>query len=161
MIENINSYQEARTKEEKEEISRLTNTIYVQEEKVAETLLMFFWDNGIRFDTEKQSHFTKTVDGKLIPLMGTGFPKIHITPAGKNFNAFDKIFLERLPKWKLFFYLRSRVIDPAIYFVDWFNDDALPSLGKCKERANISGVVTHNALEDAIDVLLLLRTKYT
>ena len=79
---------------------------------------------------------------------------------GKNFNAFDKIFLERLPKWKLFFYLRSRVIDPAIYFVDWFNDESLPSLGKCKERANISGVVTHNALEDAIDVLLLLRTQY-
>jgi hypothetical protein len=160
LISNINSYQEARTQEQKDEISRLTGTIYLPEEKVAETLLMFFWNNGITFDLEKYQKWSKTIDGKLEPVIMTGMPKIHITAAGKNFNAFDKIFLERIPKWKMFFYLRSRVIDPAIYFVDWFNDEALPSLGKCKERANINGVVTHNALEDAIDVLLLLRSQY-
>jgi hypothetical protein len=34
------------------------------------------------------------------------------------------------------------------------------SLDKCKERAKIQGEVTHDALEDAWDVIELLRTQY-
>jgi hypothetical protein len=40
------------------------------------------------------------------------------------------------------------------------NDDVVPSLDSCKKRASIEGEVTHNALEDAWDVVKLLRTKY-
>ena len=43
---------------------------------------------------------------------------------------------------------------------DWNEDESLPSLIKCKERANIEGIVTHNALEDAWDVIELLRKHY-
>ena len=39
-------------------------------------------------------------------------------------------------------------------------DEDLPNLLKCKERAGIQGIVTHNALEDAWDVVEVLRTKY-
>ena len=42
----------------------------------------------------------------------------------------------------------------------WKNDDAAPGLGLCKERAGIEGIVTHNALEDAWDVIEILRKFY-
>jgi hypothetical protein len=41
--------------------------------------------------------------------------------------------------------------------VDWINDESIPSLDQCKQRAGIDGVVTHNALEDAMDVVMLIR----
>ena len=85
---------------------------------------------------------------------------ITINVAGKNFGTFDKLFLEELPWWKKLIRTRSRIIDPSILFVDWSNDEAIPSLTKCKERANIEGIVTHNALEDAWDVIELLRKNY-
>jgi hypothetical protein len=52
------------------------------------------------------------------------------------------------------------LIDPSVLFVDWKNDESVPGLGKCKERAKIDGIVTHDALEDAWDVVQLLRTQY-
>jgi hypothetical protein len=87
-------------------------------------------------------------------------PSDHLNVAGKNFGTFDKVFLERLPRWKQLIKMRSRILDPAILFVDWKSDDALPGLTLCKERSNVEGEVTHNALEDAIDVVAVLRTKY-
>jgi hypothetical protein len=44
--------------------------------------------------------------------------------------------------------------------VDWKNDKSLPNLTTCKERAGVSGIVTHNALEDAWDVIEVLRKFY-
>jgi hypothetical protein len=44
--------------------------------------------------------------------------------------------------------------------VDWVNDTSLPNLDTCKFRADIQGVVTHNALEDAWDVIEVLRKFY-
>lgn len=85
---------------------------------------------------------------------------IVITVAGKNFGTFDKLFLEKLPWWKKLIFIRQRIIDPGVLFVDWIEDDALPSLTECKKRADIGGEVTHDALEDAWDVIELLRKKY-
>jgi hypothetical protein len=45
-------------------------------------------------------------------------------------------------------------------YVDWKADSDVPNLDKCKERAGIKGAVTHNALEDAWDVIEVLRKKY-
>lgn len=36
----------------------------------------------------------------------------------------------------------------------------IPNLTVCKERAGTGDVVTHNAIEDAWDVVQLLRTQY-
>jgi hypothetical protein len=47
-----------------------------------------------------------------------------------------------------------------VLFVDWKNDESLPGLSDCKKRAGLSEVVTHNALEDAWDVVELFRKKY-
>ncbi len=83
-----------------------------------------------------------------------------ITVAGKNFAGFDKNFLNNVPGFSKKIKIRSRVIDPAVLFVDWKNDDALPSLDECKQKAGIVGAVTHTAVEDAIDVIELLRKHY-
>lgn len=84
----------------------------------------------------------------------------NLTVAGKNFGTFDKLFIERLPRWKQYFKIRQRIIDPAILFVDWKNDNSLPGLSACKTRAKLNPNVTHNAVEDAWDVIELLRLNY-
>ena len=99
-------------------------------------------------------------EGKSVPVLTSRIKPTHITVAGKNFATFDKHFLERLPRWKQVIRIKQRILDPAILYIDWKNDTSLPSLGQCKERAGIHGIVTHNALEDAWDVVELLRKKY-
>jgi len=70
------------------------------------------------------------------------------------------LFLQQLPWWQKLIRTRQRVLDPAILFVDWKNDESLPSLTTCKQRAGISGIVTHDALDDAWDVIETLRVTY-
>ena len=108
---------------------------------------------------EYLSH-VRVVDGITFPVFNGNTPPITLNVAGKNFGTFDKLFLEDLPWWKKIIRTRQRVIDPSILFVDWLEDNALPSLTKCKERGGVEGIVTHNALEDAWDVVELLRKNY-
>jgi hypothetical protein len=85
---------------------------------------------------------------------------ILINVAGKNFGTFDKLFLEKLPWWKKLIQPKQRIIDPSVLYCKWDEDDALPSLTKCKERAGIKGAVSHDALADAWDVIQVLRKSY-
>ena len=96
----------------------------------------------------------------LVPAITRGTKPIHITAAGKNFSTFDLKFLEKLPRWKQLVKVRQRIIDPSVLFTDWFEDESLPSLGQCKERAGFEGTVAHDALEDCKDIVKLLRKKY-
>lgn len=80
--------------------------------------------------------------------------------AGKNFNSFDKLFIQRIPKFNSLFKIHQRVLDVGTMFVDFKTDDWIPNLDTCKKRAGINGEVTHNALDDARDVILTLRSKY-
>jgi oligoribonuclease len=82
---------------------------------------------------------------------------ISITAAGKNFATFDKLFLQKIPGWNASISIKQRVIDPAILFMDWQTDETLPNLKQCMERAGIDGEVTHDALQDAIDVVRVIR----
>jgi len=83
-----------------------------------------------------------------------------ITVAGKNFAGFDRKFLNKIPGFSKKIRIRQRVIDPAVLFVDWKEDECLPSLDECKVKAGIVGVVTHLAVDDAMDVIKLLRKSY-
>ncbi len=84
-----------------------------------------------------------------------------ITLAGKNLGSFDLRFLEQLPEWKSIpNRFRHRTLDPSVLFVDWTLDEAPPSLTICKDRAHIKGAVTHEALDDAWDVISLFRYCY-
>lgn len=80
--------------------------------------------------------------------------------AGKNYASFDGKFLEKVPGWKELVKYRHRIIDPSILYVDWGKDESLPSLDECLKRAEIKKTVTHTAIEDAWDVIQVLRKKY-
>lgn len=83
-----------------------------------------------------------------------------INVAGKNFNGFDRHFLDRIPGFSDKIRMRTRVIDPAVLHVDWHNDDTLPSLDGCLQSAGVEGYVTHLAVDDAMDVIKVLRPSY-
>jgi len=119
---------------------------YIEVDELADDFLAWLKIQGFEIDEKKYdntTHYSTT-----------------ITVAGKNFAGFDKNFLNNVPGFSKKIKIRSRVIDPAVLFVDWKNDDALPSLDECKQKAGIVGAVTHTAVEDAIDVIELLRKHY-
>jgi oligoribonuclease len=167
LIQAMKDYSEARTTELKEEIEESFGAKFYEENEVVEALFQFCYDNGIveKINTDDLSHARfenhfKIVNGKPYPFLTSNMPKVYLNCAGKNFAGFDRKFLEKLPRWKQVFSIRSRVLDPGILFVDWINDESIPSLDECKKRAGIDGVVTHNAVEDAMDVVMLLRKCY-
>ena len=82
---------------------------------------------------------------------------VSITVAGKNFASFDKLFLQKLPGWNSLIRIKSRVIDPAVLCMDWENDKSLPNLDTCMQRSQVEGSVTHDALQDAVDVIRVMR----
>ena len=84
-----------------------------------------------------------------------------IKVAGKNFASFDKLFIDNMDYGGFHdFSFHHRSLDVGPLFVDFKNDDWIPGLDECKRRAGIDGIVTHDALEDARDVIRVLRTKY-
>jgi oligoribonuclease len=161
LIQAMKDYSEARTPELKEEIEESFGAKFYEEDEVVEALYQFCYRNGlVDLDPNFLNKQMKIVDGIPYPILGSNMVKTYLNCAGKNFAGFDKKFLEKLPRWKQVFSIRSRVLDPGILFVDWINDESIPSLDECKKRAGIDGVVTHNAVEDAMDVVMLLRQCY-
>jgi DNA polymerase III epsilon subunit-like protein len=161
LIQAMKDYSEAKTDELKQEIEESFGAKFYHEDEVVEALYQFCFRNGlVDLDPNFLNKQMKIVDGIPYPILGSNMVKTYLNCAGKNFAGFDKKFLEKLPRWKQVFSIRSRVLDPGILFVDWFNDESVPSLDECKKRAGIDGVVTHNAVEDAMDVVMLLRQCY-
>lgn len=85
--------------------------------------------------------------------------RIKIIAAGKNFSGFDNLFLLEIPGFNQFFYISKRVIDPSILYLNP-DDQELPNLQTCLTRAGMDCDVKHTALEDARDIIILLRKKY-
>lgn len=80
--------------------------------------------------------------------------------AGKNLAGFDLPFLNQLPGWTQFKFHR-RVVDPGILYFDPVQDEVLPDISLCKSRAGLSEFVAHEALDDAWDVISLMRHKFS
>ena len=134
---------------------------FLEEEEVVKEFYRFLYANGVGDDSIMNSGgYGEFRNGQWNAAFNNGTKPIHLNVAGKNFGTFDKLFLEELPWWKKLIRVRQRILDPGILFVDWQNDETIPNLKTCKERSNIDGIVTHNALEDAWDVIQILRTKY-
>jgi hypothetical protein len=133
---------------------------FLREEDVAQEFFDFLWRNGLDYKFGGIGKEARVIDGKQYPLFNGSIKPILINVAGKNFGTFDKLFLEKLPWWKKLIQPKQRIIDPAILCCDWNNDEALPSLKQCKDRLGITGEVAHNALEDAWDVIQVLRKYY-
>ena len=73
-----------------------------------------------------------------------------VIAAGKNFAGFDKEFLARnSPRIADLFF--RRVLDPAVLYMR-VDDELPPNLSTCLERAGLPDVVTHNAVDDAVQV---------
>lgn len=92
-----------------------------------------------------------------VPQASSG--KLYVTVAGKNVASFDIPFLKaKIKKWGAVSFLQ-RTLDPAVLYFDINQDEKLPDMQTCMDRANIKGTVAHTALEDALTVILLLRKK--
>lgn len=100
------------------------------------------WE-GTKFDDEKNFFINE-------------MPKLVV--AGKNVAGFDLPFLKQLEGLMPKFF--HRVIDPGMMYFDPRNDKVPPDLKECKKRAKLPEVVSHEALDDAWDVIQLVREKY-
>jgi hypothetical protein len=144
-------------------IEEAHNILFLKEDEVCEYLFRFLFEQGL-LDKELYdfniNQMVQIIDGKSYPVVNRVNKPSHLNVAGKNFATFDKLFLEKLPRWKQLFKVRQRIIDPTILFTKWNEDEQLPSLTVCKERANTGGEVTHDAIDDAWDVIQLMRTQY-
>lgn len=163
LIGHIAKYQDSKDDVKKEMESSLKMK-FLYEEEVIQAFFGWLYVNGADLnppglDELGKMHFG-IMDGIRFPLPGTKTKPITINVAGKNFGTFDKKFLENLPRWKQLIRTKQRIIDPAVLFVDWDVDQSLPNLAECKERAGVQGIVTHDALEDAWDVIQTLRKFY-
>jgi len=98
---------------------------------------------GIEFGTWLQQHH---IDPK------------HITAAGKNFASFDLQFLLRVPDFTTHINFKHRCIDPSLFFWNPHTDAVLPSTAECLKRAGFNDYVAHNAIEDCISVIELIRS---
>jgi oligoribonuclease (3'-5' exoribonuclease) len=82
--------------------------------------------------------------------------KFKIPVAGKNVASFDLQFLPSELS-SLFHY---KTIDPTSVFWEPNKDGKLLGLYEIKEKLGIKGEVTHDAYDDALDVIKTLRKKY-
>jgi hypothetical protein len=146
--------------EVKEECKKVSMYEYFQQDEVVKEFYWFLEENGLGQGMDNSGGYVQVKDGHMRPMINGGTKPITINVAGKNFATFDKLFLQELPWWQKLIRIRQRVLDPAILMVDWKNDTSLPNLTQCKERAGVTGIVTHNALEDAWDVIEILRKFY-
>ncbi len=75
------------------------------------------------------------------------------TVVGKNYDAFDRQFLERVPGWneRVKRRIERRTLDVgSLCFCP--DDGAVASLDDCLTKLGVQGVVTHRALDDALGV---------
>ena len=162
LIHIINAWNEA-DEDAKQGIEKETQMIFCREDEVAQHLFRFLYRNNVLDKAVYDRSINTLVEnfnGIVYPVLKSNIAKSHLTIAGKNFGTFDKLFIEKLPRWQQVFKIRQRIIDPTILFTDWKNDEALPNLTTCKSRAKTGSEVTHNALDDAFDVIELMRTQY-
>lgn len=86
---------------------------------------------------------------------------VTVIASGKNFDSFDKQFLLNLSNFSKFVQFNRRSINVAEFFIDFQKDMQPPSLDECLRRAGFKNdIVNHKALDDAWDVIKVLRTQY-
>jgi hypothetical protein len=159
LIEATVQYQTAQNQDEKNDLMHMHQMQFLKEDQVVEAFFRWLCDNNM-VDYKFTDMMVSISNGKSYPALTPKIKPVTINVAGKNFASFNKLFLERLPMWQQVIKIRHRIIDPSVIFTNWNEDETLPNLQVCKQRAKIEGVVTHNVLEDAWDVIELLRTQY-
>jgi len=161
MSDYIETDNEGRIKLQELENNKPYGYEFHDQDNVVKAFYWFLYQNGfIDNDNFTKDGHSILKNGKLLPVINGNTKSITINVAGKNFGVFDKLFLQELPWWTKLIRVRQRILDPAILMVNWNSDKSLPPLSVCKERAGLNNHVTHNALEDAWDVIEVLRKTY-
>jgi hypothetical protein len=166
ILSSVSGYSELKTPEEKVELRRSLNAIFLPpkavplyfyawclkhlyENKVSDSILdPVFWE------TQEELAF------RMVSDLQKSNGQIWLNAAGKNFGTFDKRFIDAIQDFEIFVRFKQRVLDPGILFVEWDKDTSLPDLTTCKERAGLDPFVSHDSLEDAWDTVQLLRKFY-
>lgn len=160
LIQKISHYISCESQDEKDDLVHMTGMRFYEEDMIV--IAFYYWliANGMG----EPFHYELGLDRANLKLMDLQVPlrtrPIHITVAGKNFATFDLKFLQKLPRWKQLISVRQRIMDPSVLYVDWSQDESLPGMSLCKQRANLPEEVAHDAVLDAIDVIQLFRNKY-
>lgn len=145
-------------KSDKDDYIRKNNII--SEHEVSQKFLEFLCDANM-VEPNTKTTYIKVNNGKCYPTITNKFEnKIKLVLAGKNLQSKDIPLLKKLPHWNNAFDVTHRFIDPAILYVNWKIDTTLPNLLECKRRANLEDRVSHKAIDDAWDIIMLLRNKY-
>ena len=161
LIELMVRYETSKTKEDKDLLEATSGMKFYEKDKIVEAFYYWLAENDfVEFDNIDSGGYVKMENGKMLPMITNKTKPIHITSAGKNFATFDLKFLERMPRWKQLIKVRQRILDPSILYVDWKQDESLPSFALCKKRSGLPEEVAHDAVKDAQDVILLLRKEY-
>ena len=114
-------------------------------------------NGGIRRDQHVDTLITMCKDFKLfLDSLDTKEP---LVIAGKNFGSFDWQFLERAFRIAQI-RISHRFLDPAILYTNFSMDMVLPDMNECLKRAGYNNIVKHEALQDARDVIYVLRNFY-
>jgi len=145
------------------ELGDTNNEVFVKEFEVVHEIFEFLsihnmLDRGI--NSSPFGDFGKMKNGNWVSSITNATPITTLTVAGKNVSGFDIPFIKTLPNINEVFKFHQRTIDPAILYMDWENDEVLPNLQNCMGRAGVEGEVTHSAIQDAIDIIKVLRTTY-
>lgn len=110
-------------------------------------------ENGFKGDGQKKMEVRNELEQ---------YDPIKICVGGKNFASFDWDFLSRLEDWDKCIKIHHRIIDPCMMYFDPKTDDMPPSLGECLKRAGYTDKsVKHDAVDDALDVIRVLRHKWS
>ena len=88
-------------------------------------------------------------------MMGYDWPMII---GGKNFASFDLQFLKHQTNFLNSVRMSHKVLDPGVLCLEP-EDESVPSLDTCLKRVGIEKEVAHNTIDDALDVVVVLRAK--
>ena len=145
IFEILKEYQNKKDKKSKDDIK------IVGPEEFLSSFLQFVENAGYE---KKNGHYTVTLAGKNVLNFDVPFLQEHMNKFNDtNFGRIADVDNGDPIRF------RKRCIDPAILYTNFLTDENLPALSDCKKRAFLPEVVTHNALEDAWDVVYLILAK--
>jgi len=115
---------------------------YLYPNTLGKEFLNFLVKHGYKLEEIKDKKISRTV----------------INVAGKNFGTFDLPFLKHQTNFSGSVKVRSRILDPGILCLNK-EDDVIPGLMECLRRVGIVKGIDHTAIEDALDVIKVIRAK--
>lgn len=110
--------------------------------------------------SQMKQDFNLMVNYFLSQTISRNYKNDRISVAGKNYNAFDKLFLDRDFDFTNEHGIKHRVFDPGILYFDPLKDSEIPNTDECLKRAGIDKSSVHSAIDDAKIVIELLHNKW-